>query len=108
MTEEEFWKSNPRKILVYKKVWRDNMNEQNKLIHLWVGNYVLNALEVALSQVLSPMLCGKQSSHTYMEEPIKLFEKTEEEKKAEYDMMTAAFIAWEKEVIRRYSKKPDS
>ena len=108
MTEEQFWRSNPRIIKVYEQCWKEEQNRQNQLMHIWIGNYILDANIVALSQVLTPMFCDKKKSNlTYMEEPIRLFPKTEEEKQAEYDQMTEAFIAWGNSLIQKY-KKPDS
>lgn len=108
MTEEQFWRSNPRIIKVYEQCWKEEQNRTNQLVHLWVGNYVLSSSMVALSQVMQPMLCnGKRSNAEYIDEPIRLFPKTEEEKQSEYDKMTEAFIAWGNSLVKKY-KKPDS
>lgn len=105
MTEEQFWQSNPRIIKVWEKCWENEQNRQNLLVHMWMGNYALSANITALSQVLTPMFCkGKQSQAKYIEEPIELFEKTEEEKQADYDATTQAFLAWGNAVINNYKK----
>ena len=108
MTEEQFWHSNPRLIKAYEKAWKQEQNWNNQLMYTWMGGYVQNAVTVALSQVLTPMFCkGKHSNASFMDEPIRIFPKTEEEKQAEYEQMTQAFIAWGDAMIKKY-KKPDS
>ena len=75
---------------------------------MYFGQYGMSAMITALSQVLTPMFCkGKSSKAKYLEEPVRLFEKTEDEKQSEYDAMTAAFEAWGDAMIQKY-KKPDS
>lgn len=108
MTEDQFWKSNPRIIKVYEEAWRNEVNYKNMVVHAWIGNYGLSAVATALSLVLTPMFCkGKQSRAKYIEEPIRLFPKTEEEKQAEYEAMTQALLSWEKNIVKKYSKKPN-
>lgn len=108
MSEEQFWHSNPRIIKVWEESWREEMERKNDLAHIWTGHYVMSAVQTALSQVLTPMFSkGKRSSAEYIKEPVRLFPMTEEEKKAEAEKMTQAFIAWENSVVKRFSKKPD-
>lgn len=109
MTEEQFWRANPRIIKVYEQAWKDEQQRKNQLLHAWVGNYVLSAIQTGISQVMQPMLCnGKRSNAKYIEEPIRMFPKTEEERQAEYEQMTQAFIAWGDSLIDRYKQKPDT
>ena len=108
MTEEQFWRSNPRIIEVWRECWKAEQNRKNELMYDWVGSYVLSATMTAISQVMQPMLCeGKKSHAKYMEEPIRLFPKTKEEREEEYEQMTQAFINWGNALIERY-KKPDT
>ncbi len=83
------------------------MNRKNELVHMWVGSYVLSAFTTGLSQVMQPILCkGKRSKEKYVEEPIQLFPKTEEEIAEEKENATQAFIAWannfEKDVKNKF------
>ena len=78
MTEEQFWKSNPRTIEVWAKAWKMRENRQNELTHSYVGNYVLSALFTAIDGVLN----GRKAKARYIDKPIQLFELTEEEIKS--------------------------
>lgn len=103
MSEEQFWRSNPRIIKVWEQSWKNEVNRQNTMVYGYVGNYVLSALTVGIAQVLTPMFCkGQKSQAKYIEEPVRIFPKTEEEKQAEYEEMTQAFIAWGNAVINKY------
>ena len=105
MSEEQFWRSNPRIIKVWERCWENEQNRMNQLTHMWVGQYVQSAVTTSLSQVLTPMFCkGKKSNAEYVREPISLFEKTEEEKQAEYEATTQAFLAWSQSIQRRFKK----
>ena len=104
MSEEQFWRSNPRIIKVWEKAWREEQNRVNAMTHAYVGNYILNAIEVGLSQILTPMFGKKQSNARYVEEPFRIFPKTEEEKEAEYEAMTQAFINWGNSLGNRFKK----
>ena len=103
MTEEQFWRSNPRIIKVWEKVWKDEQNRNNQLVHMYFGNYGLSAMMTAVSWVMQPMLCkGKKSKAKYIEEPVRLFPMTEEEKEAERERATQAFIAWGNAVAKQF------
>lgn len=108
MSEEQFWRSNPRIIKVWEEAWKNEQNRTNHLIHAYVGSYVMSAMSTALADILIPMFSkNKHSKAKYIEEPIRLFEKTEDEKKEEYELMTQRFIAWGNSLIKNY-KKPDT
>lgn len=108
MSEEQFWRSNPRIIKVWEEAWKNEQNRTNQLVHAYIGSYVMSAMTTSLAQILVPMFSkNKKSQLSYIEEPIQLFEKTEDEKKAEYDLMTQRFIAWGNSLIKNY-KKPDN
>ena len=94
MTEEEFWHTNPRKIKVYEEAWKAQQNQLNTMAFTIWGQYGMSALITALSGVLTPMFCGKQSNIKYLEEPVRIFEMTEQEKKEYEAQQTEAFVAW--------------
>lgn len=104
MSEEQFWRSNPRIIKVWENAWKYEQNRKNAMIHAYVGNYILCAIEVGLDQVLTPMFGKRRSKARYIEEPIRIFPKTAEEQKAEYESMTKAFIAWGDSLGNRFKK----
>ena len=77
------------------------------MTHMYVGSYVLDAVMVGLSQILTPMFCkGKHSHAEYIEEPIRIFPKTKEEIAAEKEEMTKRFIEWGNMLTKQY-EKPD-
>lgn len=94
MTEEEFWHSNPRKIKVYERAWKEEQNQLNRLAFAFWGNYGMSALQTVISGILSPMFCNKPSRAKYLEEPIRLFERTPEELEEYKAEQTQAFIDW--------------
>lgn len=106
MTEEEFWHTNVTKIKVYEKAWMEEQNRENQLNYQIWGNYGLSAMVTALSQVLTPMFSkGKRSHQKYMDEPFRLFEKTEDEKQAEKEAATRAFIKWTQAQNEKIAKR---
>jgi len=92
MTEEEFWHTNPRKLNVYEKAWKDEQEYQNEMMYLFWGNYGLSALFTAIDNVLN----GKKAKAKYIDEPIKLFEMTDKEKELEKENAIARFMGWAK------------
>lgn len=94
MTEEDFWHSNPRIINAYEQAWRDKLNQQNELVHMYVGNYVLSALFTVIND-----------KNKYIKEPIKLFELTEKDKENEKEKAISAFMGWAKQTKSQYNKK---
>ena len=101
MTEEQFWKSNPRTIEVWAKAWKMRENRQNELTHSYVGNYVLSALFTAIDGVLN----GRKAKARYIEKPIQLFELTEEEKEIEKQKAIAAFMGWANSAKNKFGKE---
>lgn len=105
MSEQQFWESNPRIIKVYDKIYREKIRVENKLIHAYVGNYVLSALYTAIDGVLN----GKKAKAKYIEEPIEIFTLTEEEKdrkeKEKQQQAIAQFMGWAKSTKTRYGKE---
>lgn len=101
MTEEQFWKSNPRTIEVWAKAWKMRENRQNELTHSYVGNYVLSALFTAIDGVLN----GRKAKARYIDKPILLFELTEEEKEKEKEKAIAAFLGWANSTKNKFGKE---
>lgn len=101
MTEEQFWSSNPRKIKVYDKIYREKENRRNELVYSWIGDYGLSALFTAIDGVLN----GKKAKAKYPEKPFRLFEMTEEEKELERKKALEQFIAWAGHAEKKYKKE---
>lgn len=101
MTEEQFWKSNPRIIGVWAKAWKLRENRKNELIHAYVGNYVLSAVTTAVDGVLN----GRKHKSKYIEKPIQLFELTEEDKEKERKKAIAAFLGWANGQKNKFGKE---
>ena len=101
MTEEQFWRSNPRIIKVYEKAWREEENRKNELTYAYVGNYFLSAMTVSVDHCLN----GKKAKSEYLSKPIQIFELTEEEKEIERQKAISQFMGWTKNVAKKYSEK---
>lgn len=105
MTEEQFWRANPAIIEVWEEAWKRQENRKNELIHAWVGEYGISALVFAIDHCLN----GKKKARSkYMEKPIRLFELTESEKKAQKEKATDMFIAWANATKEAYDIKTDN
>lgn len=101
MTEEQFWRSNPRIIKVWESAWREEQLRQNELIHSYVGNYILSAVSTAVDHCIN----GQKAKSKYIEKPIQLFELTEEEKKQQQLKAREAFMMWAKRAESKYKNK---
>lgn len=101
MTEEQFWRSNPRIIKVWEKIFKDKENHKNHMIHTWVGSYGLSALFTAIDGCLN----GKKAKSKYIKEPIQLFPLTEEEQKIKQEKERAKFVNWAKMAQIKYKEK---
>ena len=101
MNEEQFWRANPAIIDVWEEAWKRQENRKNELIHAWVGEYGISALVFAIDHCLN----GKKARSKYMEKPIRLFELTESEKKAQKENATDMFIAWANATKASYDVK---
>lgn len=88
MTEEQFWHSNIRKIQVYEKAFKEKVNLENRMNHI-LGAYVLNAVSVSLGNALDKKYKGE-----YLQEPIRIFPMTEQEKEELQKKELEKFIAW--------------
>lgn len=109
MSEEQFWRANPRIIKVWQEAWKKEQMWNNSLIFNYVGSYVISAMSVAVSNVMSPLLTGKQGRAKYLEQPIELFELTPEEqeakKQAEVEKAQRQFMEWAKQIKQNYRKE---
>ena len=104
MTEEQFWRSNPRIISVYEKIFKERQNRINDLAYLFTGNYGLAALITSIDKVLN----GRKSRSKYMEKPIELFPLTEEEKRKKQQDAIAQFMNWANNAQKKYKGKEDN
>lgn len=101
MTEEQFWRSNPRIIKTWEKAWKDEEKYKNQLTHCYVGNYFMSAVTVAVEHCLS----GQKAKSKYIEKPIQLFPLTEEEKKIEQKKAIAQFVMWANHQEKKHGKE---
>lgn len=101
MTEEQFWRSNPRIISAWEEVYKERINGENNRIYNYVGNYILSALFTSIDGVIN----GKKAKAKYIEKPIQMFELTEEEKKNKQQDAIAQFIAWAGMAETKYKDK---
>lgn len=101
MTEEQFWRSNPRIIETYEKIWKEEQERQNALFHMYTGRYILSALYTAIDGVLN----GNKAVAKYVSKPVQLFELSEEEKKNQQQAAINQFMQWAKRAEKKYSKK---
>lgn len=101
MTEEQFWHSNPRIIEAWEQAYKNKINSMNAYIHAWVGNYGISALIFSIDHSLN----GQKAKSKYVEKPIELFEKTEEEEKAAQRKELEKFMAWASKAEKKFQKK---
>ena len=75
MSYDEFWYGDPFRAVAYRQAYRLRTEQTNQ--QLWLqGLYVHNAVAVAINNAFN------KQKQKYIAEPLKLFEPTEEEKKA--------------------------
>lgn len=103
MTEEQFWRSNPRIIKVYERIYKEKQNRINDLVYLFVGNYEMAALVTAIDKVLN----GRKAKSKYIDKPLVLFPPTEQEKKAAQERAINAFVLWASQTQKKYEGKED-
>ena len=86
MTPEQFWNGDPYLAVSYRKLHKLRIEQQNEI--LWLqGVYNLDALCVALNNSFS------KHKAKYMEEPIRIFPKTEDEKQREIEETRKNLVA---------------
>ena len=73
VSEEYFWKSNPRKLAPYGEAYQKKMFEIDRISHR-MGAYVYEGIAIALSNAFS-----KNSNRSYREKPY-LYEEEERRK----------------------------
>lgn len=100
MSEEQFWHSNPRIIKVWEQAYKDEMNAKNRMEHIY-GRYTLSAMITAVDHCLN----GRKAKSEYLDEPIRLFPKTEEEKAIDAEIELQKFIAWGNSMISNSKSK---
>lgn len=100
MTTEEFWEKDPRLVVAFRRAHDLKREAENQ--KLWLqGFYIYDAFAVVLSNAF-----GKKGGkkHKYMEKPIDLFGKTDEEIRQEelrkqdamIKSLTALQMNWQK------------
>lgn len=87
MSEEQFWSSNPRIWRVWEDSNKEKIKRQNELMHIQ-GKYVECAVAVAIA-----MAFGDKNAR-YYDEPLQLFELTEEEKQQKVEEERKRAIAF--------------
>lgn len=86
MTPEQYWNGDPYLAVAYRKLHKLRVQQRNE--ELWLqGLYNLDALSVALNNAFS------KKKAKYMERPLQIFPKTEEEKKREIEETRRKFVA---------------
>lgn len=90
MSEEQFWRANPRIIKVWEKAFREKENWKNGMYYI-LGIYMHDAFGVVLGNAFKKKGAKPLIFH---EEPIRIFPKTEEEIKLEKERELQKFIAW--------------
>lgn len=101
MTEEQFWRSNPRIIKIWERAYKLRMNTLNEYIFNWVGNYGISALIYSIDHGLN----GRKAKSKYLDKPIQMFELDEKEKKQAQKKELEKFMAWAKRAEKKYDKK---
>ena len=56
----------PKELICYDRAHKEKMTETDKMIHLWIGNYGLSALTVAIDHCMN----GKKASSEYIKTAI--------------------------------------
>ena len=90
VSQEMFWGLNPSTLKPYEEAEKIRMQKQNIMAHRQ-GAYFFNAISVVLSNAFASK--GAQPQH-YMEEPLKIFPPTEEEKAQEVEIERQKTIAY--------------
>lgn len=86
MTAEQFWNGDPYLAVAYRKLHKLRIQQQNEI--LWLqGLYNLDALTVSLNNAFS------KKKIKYLEQPMQIFPKTEDEKKREIEETRKKLVA---------------
>ena len=101
MSEEQFWRSNPRIIKVWENAWKEKQKRENEKAHMYSGQYLISALIFSIDHCLN----GHKARSKYMEKPVQLFPLTEEEKERERQKAVAQFMEWAESQNRIYRKE---
>ena len=91
VSEEHFWDSNHTELKPYRKM--DEMRRERMDFEMWMmGNYVLSAVQTAVSGVLA----GKKSKAKYIETPLlsKVVEERESDPQADFTKFCAYAVVF--------------
>ena len=103
MTLDEFWNGSPHLVKYYREAHRLKTEEQNQMAWL-TGLYIKSALDSSLS--VSEFFRPKGSKVIqYIEKPLDLFGKTEEEKKREAIKERQKAVEYFNKLIRQQEAK---
>lgn len=107
MTYEQFWYDKPILAWYFREAYKLKLKERNE--DQWrQGLYFLDALNVALHNNIN--LSGKSSKPLkYMEEPLRIFPETEEEKEvkaeAQRDKVVESLERWRLSMRNKYGNR---
>ena len=89
MSEEQFWRANPRIIKTWEKAFRQRTEHQNFMNYI-LGAYILDAVYVGVGKNLH----GRKFKGAYPDKPVRVFPMTEEEKRVEEEKALQKAIAF--------------
>lgn len=99
MSEEQFWRSNPRIIAVWERAYQEDMSFKNSVVHSMVGTYGISALTFAIDHCLN----GRKAKAKYMKEPMDLFPQ-DKNQETQVENARSAFMAWAESMKNKYKK----
>lgn len=76
----------PKELLAYDRAYKQKIIEKDCMIHMWIGNYGLSALTVAIEHCMH----GNKAKSEYIKEPI-LREDNSESKNTESNEAVAVY-----------------
>lgn len=103
MTEEEFWKSNPRKMKAHQKAYELRIKKQDEM-NWYLGMYVQKAVLVAVEHCL----CGKDAKSEYFKNPLMQPERESENRDPESNEIIAVIEMKKRIRLLEISGLPES
>lgn len=103
MTEEEFWKSNPRKMKAHQKAYELRIKKQDEM-NWCLGMYVQKAVLVAVEHCL----CGKDAKSEYFKNPLMQPERESENRDPESNEIIAVIEMKKRIRLLEISGLPES
>lgn len=76
----------PKELLAYDRAYKQKIIEKDRMVHMWIGNYGLSALTVAIEHCMH----GNKAKSEYTKEPI-LREDNSESKNTESNEAVAVY-----------------